>query len=107
MRIRVERSGGFAGMRMATTVDTESLPVDDAQNLSEMIRKIDFFELPAEVKSQKPGADRFHYRLTIEDDGKRHTIETGEADAPRELQTLVRHLLKLSRARARAKTNSR
>jgi len=36
MRIQFERTGGFAGMRVATTIDMESLSADEARELREM-----------------------------------------------------------------------
>ncbi|MBF8284669.1 MAG: hypothetical protein HW378_3584 [Anaerolineales bacterium] len=37
MRIEFVRTGGFAGMRMATTVNTETLPPDEARVLRESV----------------------------------------------------------------------
>ena len=45
MKIQFERSGGVAGMRMTTTVNTETLPAAEAQMLREMVDKAKFFDL--------------------------------------------------------------
>lgn len=99
MKIQFERSGGVAGMRMTTTVNTETLPAAEAQMLREMVDKAKFFDLPAVLETSKQGADRFQYRLTVEVGGRRHTVETGEAAAPQTLQPLLERLGAMARRR--------
>ena len=98
MRIHFERTGGFAGMRMTTTVNTESLSSAEAQDLEDMVDACGFFDLPAEITATTPGADRFHYKLTVEDEGRRHTVETGDAAVPESLWPLIRRLTALARS---------
>ena len=71
MHIYFERTGDFAGMRMTTTVDTESLPAEEGRDLREMVDAAGFFNLPAAIPTMAPGVDRFHYKLTVEDEGRR------------------------------------
>ena len=99
MKIQFERSGGVAGMRMATTVNTDALPAAEAQMLREMVDKAKFFDLPAVLATAKQGVDRFQYRLTVETGGRRHTVETGEAAAPKTLQPLLQRLGEMARQR--------
>ncbi len=97
MRIQFERTGGFAGMRMATTIDMESLSAGEARELREMVDAAHFFDLPAVIKSPTPGADQFHYKLTVEVEERRHTVETSDAAAPETLQPLFLRLTRLAR----------
>jgi hypothetical protein len=99
MRIYFERTGGFAGMVMTFTVDTASLPLDEAHDLTQMVDTAGFFDLPAEIAKPVPGADRFHYQLTVEAAERQHTVEMGEAAVPETLQPLLRRLMTMARSR--------
>jgi hypothetical protein len=98
MRIDYERTGGFAGMRFAATIDTTTLPVDQAAELQGLIDKAHFFDLPAKIPAPPNVADQFNYRVTIEATGKRHTVEAGDASASPELQALLQQLTLLARS---------
>ena len=98
MRIHFERTGGFAGMTTTTTVDTETLSAEAAQELQEMVTAAGFFDLPAQMTSETPGADQFHYALTVESEGRRHTVEGSDAALPETLQPLLRRLTRLARS---------
>lgn len=97
MRIHFERTGGFAGMRVTVTVDTESLSPEDALDLQEMVDAAGFFDLPAVITTPTAGADRFHYKLTVEEK-RQHTVEMGEAVVPEALQPLIQRLADAARS---------
>jgi len=94
MLIQFERRGGFAGIRKDTKLDSESLPSEKAQELLELIDKADFFNLPEKFPVPKRGADYFQYRLTIEKEGKQHTVEVSDPAAPATLRPLLQFLSK-------------
>ena len=96
MRIEFERTGGFAGMRVAVTIDTATLAPEDAQKLQEQVASAKFFHLPTSLPAPT-GADSFHYQVTIEDQGQRHTVEVGENAASPELKALLRELTRIAR----------
>lgn len=98
MRIEFVRTGGFAGMRTATAVNTDTLPPDEARALRESVDAARFFDLPAVIASPTPGADRFQYKITVEAEGRQHTVELGEAAVPEALQSLIQRLTALARA---------
>jgi hypothetical protein len=98
MIIHYERTGGFAGMRMEATIDTEKLPPAEAQILENELASADFFNLPAKTSSPGPGADRFTYRITVESGDRSHTVEAGEASAPERLLPLIERLNDLARS---------
>lgn len=98
MRIHFERSGGFAGMQVRAQVDADSLPPDDAKQLQAMVEAAEFFDLPAKIASPASGGDQFQYRLTVESEGRQHTVEVGDASAPESLQPLLRRLTLLARS---------
>jgi 3-hydroxyisobutyrate dehydrogenase-like beta-hydroxyacid dehydrogenase len=98
MRVDFERTGGFAGMRTTATIDTETLPPDEARALNELVDAAGFFNLPATISSPSPGADRFQYKITIVAGGRQHTVETSDAAVPETLSPLLRKLMVLARS---------
>ncbi|MCL4804208.1 MAG: hypothetical protein KJ046_07915 [Anaerolineae bacterium] len=100
MKIYYERSGGFLGRSISTTLDTNQLPPELALSLLEKVDNADFFALPETVAGDLEGfsgADCLHYKVTVEIAGVQHTVETSEMDAPDELQPLLQELAILSR----------
>jgi len=98
MRIQFERSGGFAGMRITATIDTDSLSPDDAKSLREMVDASDFFNLPSTIRSPSSTADSFQYKVIIEDQGRKHMVEAGDQAVPPTLKPLLRRLEILARS---------
>src|SRR5512146_1666739 len=98
MRIQFARTGGFAGMRLAGTIDTSTLDRDEAQTLQKELDNADFFELPAQLTGgSSTERDRFQYEITVEDGGKKHIVVAGESAIPDTLYPLIRHLEQLVR----------
>jgi hypothetical protein len=97
MRIRLERSGGFAGVKLSSSVDTEKLSPDDARQLRKIVEGATFFELPNVIKSSRPIPDRFLYRIQIEEGGRTKEVEVDEASLPNQLKPLVERLLEAAR----------
>jgi hypothetical protein len=92
VRIYFERTGGIAGMTMATTFDSATLSVDEANQLRQLIDTADFFHLPPNFSSLPPHPDRFQYKLTIEESGKCHTVVVNEEAVPEALRPLIKWL---------------
>lgn len=101
MRIEFVRTGGFAGMRMAATIDSESLPPEEARELLDELDSANFFTLPTLLSGEGGGADRFEYEITIDDGSRQHTVQAGDASLPDHVQPLVRHLERLARTSRR------
>lgn len=98
MTISFERSGGFAGLTLRTVVDTDALPPDEAERLRKLVARAGFFDLPGALPGGE-GADRFQYVVTAEDGERRHTVRTGEAEAPDALRELLDELTRLARSK--------
>ncbi|MBW4686974.1 MAG: hypothetical protein KME40_18170 [Komarekiella atlantica HA4396-MV6] len=94
MRISFERTGGFAGISKKKTFDTDSLPPNEAQELPRLVEAADLFKLPERITSSNPQSDRFQYKLTLEDNGKQHTVTVSEAALPGTLRPLIEWLNK-------------
>ena len=92
MKISYQRTGGFAGMVMSFETDIESLPLDEGNELRDLVRAADFFEIPATIESDAPGSDQFQYKLMVETEGQQHTVEVGDAAVPENLWPLINKL---------------
>jgi hypothetical protein len=97
MHIRFNRAGGFAGpaMRRSYTVDTDTLPAEEANELRALVNTTDIPGLAAQPAGAQPRVrpDAFHYRLIIEEGGRQHTLEVSDTDMPPSLRPLVHWLL--------------
>jgi|ERR1700694_1326632 len=89
MRIDFERSGGFTGIPLRHSINTEELPAGEQEKLAELIQAARFFDLPAVIRSTGPGADRFQYKISLDADEGKHTVEIDEAAVPSQLQPLI------------------
>jgi hypothetical protein len=75
MRILVERSGGFAGIKRKAAVDSQALSEDAAAEMKQLVEAAGLFDLPAAPVTPPGGADQFQYNLTVEAGERRRTIE--------------------------------
>jgi hypothetical protein len=89
MRITFERTGGFAGRKLQGSLDSSRLPQPKARKLEELLKKSGFFDLPAALVAEERGADRFNYKVTVETDAGRHTVEANDAAIPGRLRPLL------------------
>jgi hypothetical protein len=96
MKIDFERTGGFAGMKLQAAVRTETLSPEQAAELHALVAAADFFRLPAVIVTSAP--DQFHYRVTVAEGLRRHTIQTTDSAAPAALRPLLERLAALARA---------
>lgn len=99
MRIEFVRTGGFAGLRLAATIDSDSLPPEEVQQLQEALDSARFFTLPPQLYGEDEGMDRFQYEITVSDGERQHTVQAGDASLPESVQPLVHKLERLARTR--------
>jgi emfourin len=100
-RIKFERTGGFAGIRIAADLKLDDLPNEQAQTISELLDDLDFRELPASLVKEEGMADQFTYTITVETKKWEHTVTTGDISAPEKLQELLQLLNRLARPQKR------
>lgn len=98
MQISFERSGGFIGVPMSITLDTATLPADDAAQLSRLVEAADFFNLPANIPSRSAQPDRFQYKVTVWMGDRQHTVSAGESAVPGTLKPLLDWLIEAIRS---------
>jgi len=94
MRITLQRSGGFGGIRPpAVTVDTEKLSPENARELESLVQSSGVRDSSAKAPRKKDGppqADRFSYTLTLGDaSGREQTVILNEAELSPAHQSLL------------------
>jgi hypothetical protein len=103
MKIQFERTGGFAGMHMSTTIDTKTLPPNDAKDVQDLIDSSQFFQVPPNSasletsKASKGAADYFTYKITVENGEKKHSVECNDLNMQPKVKRLVNFLTKHSK----------
>jgi hypothetical protein len=96
MRIQFERTGGFAGIRLALNLTEADLSEAEWQALQAAIQQAEFFQLPTKV-SGGGQPDRFTYQVKIETTTNSHSVELGEGAIPDKVQPLIQQLNLLAR----------
>jgi hypothetical protein len=100
MRVRFERTGGFAGTRLACDLDDTSLPPEERGELCDLVAGADFFSLPARMGASGHGADQFSYRIAIDEGGRAHAVVSTDEEVPEALEALVEWLVERARGGA-------
>ncbi|HLO14593.1 MAG TPA: protealysin inhibitor emfourin [Anaerolineales bacterium] len=96
-RIKFERTGGFAGIRLATDLKLDDLPDEQAKAIVELLDDLDFNELPQQMMNDSGMPDQFTYTITVETNKGEHTVVTGDVSAPEKMQELLQLLNRLAR----------
>lgn len=73
MQISVRRSGGYAGLEEAWSVDTASLDPDLRAQIEASVSDARFFEQP-NVLAGDVGFDAFRCEITVKDGDRAHTV---------------------------------
>ena len=120
MRIRLRRSGGFAGLQTPPVeIDSQQLPADKARELEQLVTQARLFEPPAAAEPSPPAPpapsqpsssappqppagpgpvrDGFQYDLSIEDGGRSQAVRLHEGTMHPEAARLVQWLAKQGR----------
>ncbi len=96
MQVYFERSGGFMGLHLQTTVDTDDLPPGEAAQWEQTLASARFYTLPSALAEDKR-TDSFVYKLTVITPEQEHTALCTDDDAPEELRPLLRRLTIMAR----------
>jgi hypothetical protein len=101
MRVRFQVSGGigaFPGLAAPRTIDMETLGPDDRHALKQLVDEANFFGLPPRVPAPPGSADTQTYQITIEEEGREHTVIVSDPVASPAMQALVSRLRQLTRS---------
>ncbi|MCI0551673.1 MAG: hypothetical protein L0287_12015 [Anaerolineae bacterium] len=100
-RIKFERTGGFAGMRIAADIEPDELSDEQTQALLDVLDALDFPELPENLMTDSSMPDEFTYTITVEAEDWKHTVVTGDSYAPEKMQELLQMLNRIARKKLR------
>ncbi len=96
MRIQLTMEGGiayFPGLSKPITIDSDTLPKQESDELKRLVNATRFFDLPTAMSTPAPGAaDYRQYTITIDDDGKQHTVHLTDPIEDPNLQALLAYL---------------
>ena len=96
MKIEFVRTGGFTGLRLAGSFDTDKLQPDQSAMLDKLIHDSGFSNLPEKIKPTSPVPDQFEYRITISSADQTHSVVVGESVVPTGLRPLLDFLTTLT-----------
>lgn len=97
--IQYERSGGFAGITTKIEFVSDSLPAAEVEQLEQMIVESDFLKFHANDSTRENATDQFSYKLTIEYNNERNTVELSETTIPESFRPLFNYLNQKARSR--------
>src|SRR5258708_38264184 len=87
------RIATFPGLSKPIMIDSEQLPKQESDDLKLLVNATLFFDLPTTMSSLSPGAADYHqYTITIEDEGKQHTVHLTDPIEDPNLQALLTYL---------------
>lgn len=93
MKITIEISGGFAAipkLSAPSTIDTDKIDARLADELKSLLDRANFFNRPEVVSTALPGsADLMTYIVTVQTEGRIHTVRITDPITDPSLQTLV------------------
>jgi hypothetical protein len=92
MRVSLERSGGFTGRRVTSSVDTDELP---AEQVAEALRALD--ALAAAPPAPAIAGSQPRYRLTIDRASGQQVVDVLESQVPPALRPLLAELTRRAR----------
>jgi hypothetical protein len=100
-KIKFERSGGFAGIRLSAEIELDDLPDEQRREILHLLDKLDFDELPEKQTAKPPVPDEFFYTITVEGEHEAYRISAGETALPDPIRPLVEILESAARRQMR------
>lgn len=97
MRIHVVQSGGLAGLRREHELDTDALPEEARQSLTQLVHGVAFFGMASARVSMLP--DMIQYRVRIEEGDRAHEVTFDDGVSDTSLLELVERVTELAKAR--------
>jgi hypothetical protein len=99
----------FPGLSKPVMIDSNELPKEEAAELKRLVDAARFFDLPTVAGAPPRGAADYHqYTVTVEDSGRRHTVQLTDPIEDPNCQRLLGYLrakVKVLRTAARARAS--
>jgi hypothetical protein len=106
MRVIFQSEGGiahFPGLSRPVTIEGDQLPEQAAEELRQLIEAARLFDQPAQVGNAARGAaDYRRYTITVEAEGRSHTVRLTDPIGDSAMQRLVRFLQEQAKAQRRS-----
>lgn len=102
-KIKFERTGGFAGIRLAAKIEMDELPEDQKKEITELLDEMDFEELPEKLAGRMPIPDEFVYSIIVESGEREYKVMAGESALPNDMQPLIELLESIAKRQMRKK----
>jgi hypothetical protein len=93
--VSLERSGGFTGQRLTSSVETEELP---GAEMTEALRALEAFASSAQTTRSAAAPSQPLYRLTIHRPSGQQVVEVAESEVPAAMRPLLAELVRRARA---------
>ena len=100
-KIKYERTGGFAGIRLAADIKVNDLPEDQKKEILELLDDLDFEEIPAKLAGKMPMPDEFVYSIIVESEKREYKVLAGESALPSDMQPLLEILERIAKRQMR------
>jgi len=98
VRIRVERSGGLAGIAISNEMDAKDLPSALIRTAKKIIEDKKVSSLPMK-SSPRGAADHYTYKISIQDGRNQRVIECNQYNIEDDLKSLVNYIERNSKRR--------
>lgn len=96
MKIKIERSGGFAGIPSSNEIDSDKLPSSLEGTVRELLNPTKF-PITKDLKRHRSAADYFNYKIIIKNRNKEHVIDCSELDMDPNIKSLISYVQKNSK----------
>lgn len=88
MKLSVIRGGGVAGVVTKTEVESDDLSRENDETLHKMVQDAGVFELH-ETAEGPSHPDELSYELSVEHEGRRHTVRLRDSTMPEAVRSLI------------------
>jgi len=102
-QIKFERTGGFAGIRLAANIDVNELPDDEKKEIVDLLDEMDFEDLPEKLAGKMPIPDEFVYSIVVESQKREYKVLAGESALPQDMHPLIEKLEGIAKRQMRKK----
>ena len=91
MIIKLERTGGFAGISVSNEIDAKDLPSALVTKLKKIMENTKSFDLQPR-ETPRGAADHFTYKISVKDEGNESTIECNQYNLQDDLKLIIKYV---------------
>ncbi|MFF2459169.1 protealysin inhibitor emfourin [Peribacillus simplex] len=96
MHIKFSCIGGFANLDLNFQIDTDELPIEQKEELQNLMMTADLPNAAESKKVKAQGFDAFSYQLDIADEKKKQSFSFTDITAPEKVRPLLDYLRNLA-----------